>query len=80
VGEESFDLLYDPNDVGGDLVVECWISQSPRADDSSFDPRPGDWVMAGDEEEAPLRARVVRRDGDRVWLQLELPSATNAVA
>jgi hypothetical protein len=80
VGEESFDLLYDPNDVGGDLVVECWISQSPRAADLAFDPRPGDWLMAGDEEEAPLRARVVRRDGDRVWLQLELPSATNAVA
>jgi hypothetical protein len=40
----------------------------------------GDWVLAGDDEEPPLRARVVRRDGDRVWVQLELPGAADAVA
>lgn len=74
------DLTYDPNEVGGDLVVECWISQSPRAEDTGFDPQPGDRLLAGDDEEPPLRARVVRRDGDRVWVQLELPSAADAVA
>jgi hypothetical protein len=76
----AFDLLYDPNEVGGDLVVECWISQSPRASDQSFDPQPGDWVFAGDEEAPPLRARVVRRDKNRVWIQLQLASAAGAVA
>jgi hypothetical protein len=76
----SFDLLYDPNEVGGDLVVECWISHGPRADDSTFDPQPGDWVTAGDDEEDPLRARVTRREGNRVWVQVQLSSVTNAVA
>jgi hypothetical protein len=75
-----YDLTYDPNEVGGDMVVECWISQSPHAGDTGFDPQPGDWVLAGDDEESPLRARVVRRDGDRVWVQLELPGAADAVA
>ena len=75
-----FDLEYDPNEVGGDMVVECWISHGPRADDSSFDPQPGDWLAVGDHEEAPCRARVVRRGGNRVWVQLNLPDAAQAVA
>ena len=76
----TYDLAYDPNEVGADLVVECWISQSPRAGDTDFDPQPGDWVSAGDDEEPPLRGRVIRRDGDRVWIQLQLARATDAVA
>ncbi|MCA1844668.1 MAG: hypothetical protein LC792_16040 [Actinobacteria bacterium] len=76
----SYDLVYDPNDVGADMVVECWISQSPHARDADFDPQPGDWIRAGDDEEPPLRGRVTRRDGDRVWIQLQLPRATDAVA
>ncbi|MGH9222227.1 MAG: hypothetical protein ACRD2W_00120 [Acidimicrobiales bacterium] len=67
-------MMYDPNDVDGDLVVECWISQGPRASDSSFDPQPGDQLLAGDEEEPPLPAVVIRRDGDRVWARIELPA------
>jgi hypothetical protein len=67
---EQFDLEYDPNEVGGDMVVECWISHGPRADDACFDPQPGDWLTVGDGDELPRRARVVRRDRNRVWVQL----------
>jgi hypothetical protein len=77
---ETFDLVYDPNEVGGDMVVECWISHGPRADDPGFDPQPGDWLLLGDYEEPARRARVVRRDGNRVWAQLELPTGAQAVA
>ncbi len=76
----TFDLEYDPNEVGGDMVVECWISHGPRADDASFDPQPGDWVTVGDHEEPVRQARVVRRDGNRVWVQMNLPGAAQAVA
>ena len=52
-GEFDFDLRYYPNDVDADRIVECWISQGPRADDL-FDPQPGDSIRAGDDElEAP---------------------------
>lgn len=76
----DFDLSYDPNEVGGDMVVECWISQGPRAGDPSFDPQPGDWVQAGDEELPPRRGRVIRRQDHRVWIQLDLPHPAQAVA
>ena len=76
----AYDLIYDPNEVGGDMVVECWISHGPRSGDPGFDPQPGQWVMAGDDEEPPRRARVVSRSGNRVWIQLELPSSVNQVA
>ena len=75
VNSTAYDLWYDANTVGADLVVETWISHGPRADDSSFDPRPGDWVLLGDEDEAPQRAQVIRRDGNRVWTQIALPTA-----
>src|SRR5438128_2638769 len=71
---------FDPNDVGADLVVECWISHGPCSGDPSFDPPIGDWVRVGDDVEAPLRARVTRRDGDRVWVQIALPSPSAADA
>lgn len=51
-----------------------------RIGDEDFDPRPGDIVTVGDDEEAPLRARVVRRNGTRVWVQLRLPGVAGAVA
>jgi hypothetical protein len=72
VDDTLYDLAFDPNDVGPDSVVECWISQGPRADDSGFDPQPGDEVTAGDDEGAPLPGRVIRREGNRVWVQLDL--------
>lgn len=75
----TYDLWYDANTVGADLVVVCWISHGPRAADSTFDPVPGDTVVIGDDEEAPRRARVVRRDDDRVSVQVEL-SGASAVA
>jgi len=80
VTEEGYDLHYDPNEVGGDLVVECWISHGPRAHDVSFDPQAADMVTVGDDEEPPLRGRVVRRDGNRVWVQLDLTARSHAVA
>ena len=67
-----YDLWYDATSVGADLVVETWISHGPRADDDGFEPQPGDWVTVGDDEEPPLRARVIRRDGDRVSVQVDL--------
>jgi hypothetical protein len=67
------DLVFDPNDVGPDCVVECWISQGPRADDSSFDPRPGHRVTLVDEDRETLQGRVTSRDGNRVWVQVEIP-------
>lgn len=73
-----YDLWYDANSVGADMVVETWISHGPRSGDAGFDPQPGDWVVVGDDEEPPCRARVTRRDGDRVWTQLELGLLTHS--
>ena len=69
---EAADLRFDPNEVDGALVVECWISLGPRADDPNFDPRPGDLLTVSDDEAPPEPARVVRRDGNRVWVQIVL--------
>lgn len=80
VAIELYDLWFDPNSVGGDMVVECWISHGPRADDRDFAPAPGDWLMVGDGDEAPLRARVIKRQGDRVSVQIQLGAESAAVA
>lgn len=80
MADATYDLWYDATTVGGDLVVQCWISHGPRRDDPSFDPQPGDVVHVGDDDESPMRARVVRRNGDRVAVQVELPRAAHAVA
>ena len=80
VESHPYDLTFDPNDVGPDLVVECWISQGPRAHDPAFDPHPGDEVTVGDDEGPTLRARVTRREGNRVWVQVRLAGVSNAVA
>ena len=76
----EYDLWYDATTVGGDLVAYCWISHGPRRDDPSFDPQPGDMVSVGDDDEPPMQARVIRRDGDRVAVQVELVHAAHAVA
>lgn len=75
VGTRTYDLWYDATSVGTDLVVECWRSHGPRAVDPTFDPQPGDRVFVGDDEEYPVAARVIRRDGDQLLVQVELPSA-----
>jgi len=62
------------------MVAECWISHGPRAGDADFDPAPGDWLTVGDGDEAPLRARVIKRQGDRVSVQTELSFSSAAVA
>ncbi len=72
---ERYDLWYDATSVGADLGVECWISYGPRATDASFDPQPDDRLVVGDDEEPPLRCRVTRREGNRVWAQLDLDVA-----
>ena len=69
-------LWYDATTVDGHLGVTCWISHGSRADDPGFDPQPGDRVLVGDDEEEPLRARVVSRDGDRLNLQVALADAS----
>lgn len=68
------DLYFDPNEVDGALVVECWISHGPRADDPTFDPQPGDALTVSDDEQPAEPARVVRRDGNKVWVQILLPA------
>lgn len=68
---KPYDLWYDAPTVGADLVAETWISHGPRADDAAFDPQAGDGVTVGDDDEPPIRGRVTRRAGDKVWVQLE---------
>ncbi|MGI8756266.1 MAG: hypothetical protein ACR2MB_10495 [Acidimicrobiales bacterium] len=68
----AYDLWYDATTVDGHLGVTCWISHGPRADDPTFDPKPGDRVLVGDDEEEPLPASVVGRDRDRVTLQVSI--------
>ncbi len=74
------DLLYDPNEIGPDCVVECWISHGPRADDSSFDPQPGQMVSLIDDDGEPLRGRVFRREGNVVSVQVILPEVVSRTA
>lgn len=68
----SFDLWYDATTVRDDLVVECSISSGPRAGDPTFDPKPGDHVLVGDNEELPLPSRVLSRQDDRVTVRLQI--------
>jgi len=67
-----YDLWYDATAVGRGLVVETWISHGPKSNDAAFDPQPGQWVLVGDDDEPACRARVIRRESDRVWVQLDL--------
>lgn len=67
-----YDLWYDATTVDRHLRVACWISHGPRADDDGFDPQPGDVVLLGDDEEPPLSARVLRREGDGVTVQVSI--------
>ncbi|MEO5840300.1 MAG: hypothetical protein ABIQ73_08325 [Acidimicrobiales bacterium] len=78
--EFDYDLRYDPNEIGADLVVECWISQSPRTDDAFFDPQPGDSIRAVDHELEARKAKVTRRDANRVWVQFQSANAFDAGA
>lgn len=52
----------------------------PRANDPAFAPVPGDWLVLGDGDEAPLRARVIKRSGDRLSLPIQLGAESAAVA
>jgi len=84
VKQPPYDLWYDATTVGGDLVVETWISHGPRASDAEFNPQPGDWVTVGDDEEPSIRGRVTRRDANKVWVELvpgpvAIDSASQAV-
>jgi hypothetical protein len=74
------DLMYDPNDIGSDCVVRCRISNGPRNDDPSFTPVIGDRVTLVDDDGEVLVGRVTARDGDRVWVQVDLraPRAKSA--
>lgn len=61
-------------------MVECWISHGPRANDPDFVPVPGDWLVLGDGDGRPIRARVIKRQGDRVSVQIQLGAESAAVA
>ena len=74
--QPDYDLWYDAATVDADLVVETWISRSPRFSDVDFDPEPGDWLTVGDGEEPSIRGRVTQRDANKVWVQLELGLAS----
>ena len=78
VNAPEYDLWYDANSVGADLVVETWISHGPRSSDPLFDPHAGEWLLAGDDEEPPCRARVTRRVANRVSVQLDLGVVSSA--
>jgi len=80
VATAFYDLWFDPNSVGGDMVAERRISHGPRANDATFDAAPGDGLTVGDGDEAPLRARMINRLGDRVSVHVELGSSSAAVA
>jgi hypothetical protein len=41
VSPDRYGRRYEPNQVGPDFVVECWISHGPRAEDDEFDPPTG---------------------------------------
>jgi hypothetical protein len=66
------DLVFDPNEVGPDGVVETWLTQGPRAADETFDPQPGDQVTLVDEDHVTQLGRVTRRDGNRAWVQVTM--------
>lgn len=68
----AYNLWYDATSVDGHHGVTCWISHGPRADDLTFDPKPGDGVLVGDDGEEPCPARVVARDQDRVTLLVSI--------
>ncbi len=72
VSAVTYDLWCDATTVDSELAVETSISHGPRGADSLFDPQPGDWVLVGDDDEPPLRAQVLRRRGNRVWVRLDL--------
>ena len=74
------DLWFDPNAVGDDMVVDCWISNGPRAEDAGFDPSPGDWLVLDDGDDAPVRAYVIARSGDRVSVRVDLAGGSSALA
>lgn len=80
MAEVRADLLYDPNDVGPDCVVRCRISNGPRDEDLSFDPQVGDRVRLVDIDDEPLSGRVSDRDGDRVWVRVELGTPLDVTA
>lgn len=70
--EVRADFMYDANEVGSDCVVRCRISSGPRSQDPAFNPQIGDRVVLVDDDGEVLRGRVTDRDGDRVWIQVEL--------
>ena len=69
---EGADLIYDPNDIGSDCVVRCLISDGPRGSDTSFQPAIGDSVVLIDDDGEVLNGRVTAREGDRIWVQVDL--------
>ena len=72
VSAMTYDLWYNATTVDAELGVETSISHGPRSADGLFNPQPRDWVLVGDDDEPPLRAQVLRRSGNRVWVRLDI--------
>ena len=73
-------LVFDPNDVGPDCGVDCWIAQGPRANDGSFDPGPGARVTVIDQDGEIVTGRAVGYEDNRVWVQVHLPGLVSQSA
>ncbi len=67
--DESQGVPWD--EVRSHIVAETWNSHGPRSNDAAFDPQEGDDVTVGDDDEPPVRGHVTRRDGNKVWVQLD---------
>ena len=57
-------------DIPGTLVG-LWIG--PGADDAQFDPQPGNHLTVIGEDGETLNGRVVGREDNRFWVQVEIP-------
>lgn len=67
------DLLFDADQVDADLIVTCRLSEGPRRDDPTFQPRPGDALCVDDGAGSPLPAVVLRCSADDVVIRLLQP-------
>jgi hypothetical protein len=56
------------------------ISVIHLRENARFDPQPGDRLTAIDEDAQPLNGRVVIRDGNRLWVQVEIPGVLSQSA
>lgn len=64
----AYDVWYDPNEVDSHNRVQVLLAWVRAGLSLTL----GAIVLAGDEDEPPVKARVIARDGDTGIAQLEL--------